>query len=154
MNVLRTMPRLGPGRKNVARRAWRLRGYTLTEMLVVIAIIGLISAVVIPQTIGQLGKAQSRAAKLQAQSLSAAVEVFSGDNGHPPTTEEGLQALMVRPASAENWNGPYIHSKDQLKDPWGHPYRYAANGSGFTISTLGADNKAGGDGADRDISVP
>ena len=148
------MPRLGPRRKNAARRSSRLRGYTLTEMLVVIAIIGLISAVVIPQTIGQLGKAQSRAAKLQAQSLAAAVEVFSGDNGRLPTDEEGLQVLVVRPTSADNWNGPYIHSKAQLRDPWGHPYRYVASGSAFTISTLGADNKAGGDGADRDISVP
>jgi general secretion pathway protein G len=131
-----------------------LAGYTLTEMLVVIAIIGVISAVVIPQTIGQMGKAQSRAAKLQAQSLAAAVEVFGGDNGHLPTTSEGLGALLARPAGADNWNGPYIHSKDQLNDPWGRPYRYAVNGSGFTISTLGADNKPGGEGADRDISVP
>jgi general secretion pathway protein G len=131
----------------------RWAGYTLTEMLVVIAIIGLISAVVIPQTIGQLGKAQSRAARLQAQSLAAAVELFSGDNGRFPTDDEGLQALLVQPPSLDAWNGPYIHAKERLKDPWGRPFRYAVTGSGFTITTLGADNKLGGEGADRDIAV-
>jgi general secretion pathway protein G len=125
-------------------------------MLVVIAIIGLIAAVVIPQTIGQLGKAQSRAAKLQVQSLAAALELFQGDNGRYPTPQEGLQALLTRPEGLDNWNGPYLHSKDQLKDPWGHPYRYAVNGQAVTVSTLGADNKEGGEGADKDLaaSVP
>ena len=122
-------------------------------MLVVIAIIGLIAAVVIPQTIGQLGKAQSRAAKLQVQSISAALELFQGDNGRYPTAQEGLQALVTHPTGLENWNGPYLHSKDQLKDPWGHPYRYTVNGQAITVGTLGADNKEGGEGADKDIVV-
>ena len=147
------MPLRPSMRKRHRATFYRWPGYTLTEMLVVIAIIGLISAVVIPQTIGQLGKAQSRAARLQAQSLAAAVELFSGDNGGFPTDEEGLQALIAQPAGVETWNGPYIHSKDQLKDPWGRPFHYAVTAGGFTISTLGADNKPGGDGADRDISV-
>ena len=86
------------GRKHARRAKSRWRGYTLTEMLVVIAIIGVIAAVVIPQTIGQLGKAQSRAAKLQVQSLAAALELFQGDNGRYPSEQEGLQALLVRPA--------------------------------------------------------
>ncbi|HWF77296.1 MAG TPA: type II secretion system major pseudopilin GspG [Caulobacteraceae bacterium] len=147
------MPRLSLRRKHAGRGKSGFRGYTLTEMLVVIAIIGLIAAVVIPQTIGQLGKAQSRAAKLQVQSIAAALELFQGDNGRYPTAQEGLQVLVARPASLENWNGPYLHSKDQLKDPWGRPYRYAVNGENVTVSTLGADNKEGGDGADKDIAV-
>ena len=141
------------GRKHARRARSRLRGYTLTEMLVVIAIIGVIAAVVIPQTIGQLGKAQSRAAKLQVQSLAAALELFQGDNGRYPSQQEGLQALLVRPAGLDNWNGPYLHAKDQLSDPWGHPYRYVDAPTGISVSTLGADNKAGGEGADRDITV-
>jgi len=147
------MPRLSLGRKDAACGKSRLTGYTLTEMLVVIAIIGLIAAVVIPQTIGQLGKAQSRAAKLQVQSLAAALELFQGDNGRYPTPQEGLSALLTRPGGLENWNGPYLHSKEQLKDPWGRPYRYAVAGQSITVSTLCADNKEGGDGADKDISV-
>jgi general secretion pathway protein G len=147
------MAHLNLGRKHARRASSHLRGYTLTEMLVVIAIIGVIAAVVIPQTIGQLGKAQSRAAKLQVQSLAASLELFQGDNGRYPTPQEGLSALLVRPAGLENWNGPYLHAKDQLNDPWGHPYRYANGAGGISVATLGADNKAGGEGADRDITV-
>ncbi len=147
------MPRLSLRRKHAACGKSRRSGYTLTEMLVVIAIIGLIAAVVIPQTIGQLGKAQSRAAKLQLQSIAAALELFQGDNGRYPTQQEGLTVLVVHPAGLENWNGPYLHSKDQLKDPWGNPYRYTVNGEALTVATLGADNKEGGEGADKDVVV-
>jgi general secretion pathway protein G len=147
------MARFSLGRKKAGRAKSGLRGYTLTEMLVVIAIIGLIAAVVIPQTIGQLGKAQSRAAKLQVQSLAAALELFQGDNGRFPTAQEGLQALLTRPTGLDNWNGPYLHGKEQLKDPWGHPYRYAVAGQSVTVATLGADDKQGGEGADRDVSA-
>jgi general secretion pathway protein G len=147
------MARFSLGRKKAGSAKPRLRGYTLTEMLVVIAIIGLIAAVVIPQTIGQLGKAQSRAAKLQVQSLTAALELFQGDNGRFPTAQEGLTALLVRPNGLDNWNGPYLHAKDQLSDPWGHPYRYTVAGPSVTVATLGADDKEGGEGADRDVSA-
>lgn len=128
-------------------------GYTLTEMLVVVAIIGLISAVVVPQTIGQLGKAQSRSAKLKAQSVAAAVELYSGDVGRFPTAEEGLAALVKAPAGVDGWTGPYLRNDDLLKDPWGRPFAYSVDGGSFTVKTLGADNKAGGEGADRDIAV-
>src|ERR1700722_16636551 len=137
------MARFRFGRKKAGRAKSGLRGYTLTEMLVVIAIIGLIAAVVIPQTIGQLGKAQSRAAKLQVQTLASSLELFQGDNGRFPTGQEGLQALLVRPTGLDNWNGPYLHSKDQLNDPWGHPYRYTVAGPSVTVATLGADDKEG-----------
>ncbi|HZZ88275.1 MAG TPA: type II secretion system major pseudopilin GspG [Caulobacteraceae bacterium] len=147
------MARFSLPRKKAGPAKSRLRGYTLTEMLVVIAIIGLIAAVVIPQTIGQLGKAQSRAAKLQVQSLAAALELFQGDNGRFPTAQEGLPALLARPAGLDNWSGPYLHGKDQLKDPWGHPYRYTLAGPSVTVASLGADDKAGGEGADRDVSA-
>lgn len=130
-----------------------MAGYTLTEMLVVVAIIGLISAVVIPTTIGQLAKAQSRTAKMGAQTVAAAVEMFSGDNGRFPTAEEGLQALVTPPAGSPNWAGPYIRTAEQLKDPWGRPFIYTVNGSTFTISSLGADNKPGGTGGDRDVTA-
>lgn len=144
---------LTSSRKTKEQRRARA-GYTLTEMLVVVAIIGLISAVVIPQTIGQLGKAQSRSAKLQAQSVAAALELFSGDNGRFPTRDEGLAALVQRPAGLDSWTGPYLRTKDQLKDPWGRPFIYSVTDVGtYSVSTLGADNKPGGEGADRDIAV-
>ena len=144
---------LASNRKTKPRRRQAMSGYTLTEMLVVVAIIGLISAVVIPQTIGQLGKAQNRTAKLQAQSVAAAVELFQGDNGRLPTEEEGLGVLVTRPAGLDSWTGPYIRTQAQLKDSWGRPGIYKQDANGCTISSLGADGKPGGEGADRDISV-
>ncbi|MDO9337708.1 MAG: type II secretion system major pseudopilin GspG [Caulobacter sp.] len=144
---------LNTGRKMKQRRREEA-GYTLTEMLVVVAIIGLISAVVIPQTIGQMGKAQSRAAKLKAQTVAAAVELYSGDTGRFPTREEGLNALIERPGGLDSWTGPYLRNKDQILDPWGQPFLYTVGeGGAFSVSTLGADKKPGGEGADRDISV-
>jgi general secretion pathway protein G len=147
------MTRLSLRRKHAPRAKVRLSGYTLTEMLVVIAIIGVIAAVVIPETIGQLGKAQSRAAKLKLQSIAAALELYQGDTGRYPTAQEGVQALLTQPEGVQNWTGPYLHGKDQLSDPWGHPYRYAVTATGVSVTTLGADNKDGGDGADKDITV-
>ena len=147
------MAGLNTGRKIKQRRGERA-GYTLTEMLVVVAIIGLISAVVIPQVMGQMGKAQSRAAKLKAQTVAAAVELYSGDVGHFPTKDEGLIALVERPGGLDSWTGPYLRTKDELLDPWGQPFVYSVgDGGGFSVSTLGADKKPGGEGADRDISV-
>jgi len=87
------------------------------------------------------------------QSLTAALELFQGDNGRFPTSQEGMQALLVRPQGLDNWSGPYLHGKDQLKDPWGNPYRYTVNGASVTVASLGADNKPGGEGADRDVSA-
>ena len=147
------MTRLSLRRKHTARAKAGLSGYTLTEMLVVIAIIGVIAAVVIPETIGQLGKAQSRAAKLKLQSIAAALELYQGDTGQYPPAQDGVAALMAPPSGVQNWNGPYLHTKDQLVDPWGHPFHYAVTTTGVAVSTLGADNKAGGDGADKDITV-
>lgn len=151
------MAGLNTGRKIKQRRGDRAcdeAGYTLTEMLVVVAIIGLISAVVIPQVMGQMGKAQSRAAKLKAQTVAAAVELYSGDVGHFPTKEEGLIALVQQPGGLDSWTGPYLRTKDELLDPWGQPFVYTVGeGGGFSVSTLGADKKPGGEGADRDILV-
>lgn len=147
------MAGLNIGRKIKQRRGERA-GYTLTEMLVVVAIIGLISAVVIPQVMGQMGKAQSRAAKLKAQTVAAAVELYSGDTGRFPTKEEGLEALVQRPSGLDSWTGPYLRTKEELLDPWGQPFQYTVGeGGAFSITTLGADRKPGGEGADRDISV-
>jgi general secretion pathway protein G len=134
----------------------RDEGYTLTEMLVVIGIISLIAAVLTPNLVNQLGRARSKAAGLQVQTVASAIEVFRSDVGRYPTEQEGLAALVSQPAGADEWSGPYLRDTKQLKDPWNHPlvYRLDSTGRHFWVQSLGADGKPGGSGDDRDLSAP
>lgn len=131
-------------------------GYTLTEMLVVIGIIGLVAAVLTPGLIGQLGRARAKAAQLQLKTVSAEVEMFMADVGRYPTASEGLPALVKEPSGVEGWTGPYMRDEESLRDPWGRLIRYtvAADGQGYLLVSLGADGKEGGRGASRDLRAP
>ncbi len=131
-------------------------GYTLTEMLVVIGIICLIAAVLTPSLMGQLGRARSKAAGLQLETMAAAVELFHSDVGRYPTQQEGLSALVTEPSAADGWSGPYIRDTKALNDPWNHPliFKLAPDGEHFYVQSLGADGKPGGSGIDRDLRVP
>ena len=137
-------------------RSGRQDGYTLTEMLVVIGIIGLIAAFLTPSIIGQLARAKSKAAQLQLNTLAADVEAFSSDVQRYPTQSEGLKALVQQPDGAEGWSGPYIRDQKMLNDPWGQPIVYAVDTDKrvFTITSLGADGKPGGTGVNRDLQAP
>ena len=100
----------------------------------------------------QLGGAKSKTAALQISDLEKSLELFKLDVGRYPTTAEGLDALVNKPASANGWNGPYVKGAVP-NDPWGKPYLFAspaANG-GVDISSLGADGTAGGTGENADI---
>ena len=131
-------------------------GYTLTEMLVVIGIIGLIAAVLTPGVISELGRARAKAAQLQLDTLSADVEAYSSDVGHYPTQQEGLAALLHEPSSVEGWSGPYVRDQRMLSDPWGRPVVYAVDPAKrvFAVKSLGADGRPGGSGIDRDLQAP
>src|SRR4051812_4724537 len=98
-------------------------GFTLLELLVVIVIIGLLAAYVGPKYFAQLGKSEVTVAKAQIEAFEKALDTYRLDVGHYPTTEEGLAALLVKPASATKWNGPYL-KKEVPPDPWGRPYLY------------------------------
>lgn len=130
----------------------RARGFTLIELLVVLVILTLLAGLVGPRVMNLLGGAKSKTAALQIADLEKSLEVFKLDVGRFPTSDEGLNALVAKPASVNGWNGPYI--KGGLpSDPWGKPYAFsspAANG-GIEILTLGADGVAGGDGENADI---
>lgn len=129
-------------------------GYTLTEMLVVIAIIALLAAVLTPSLMGQLARARVKAASLQLQSLASAVESFRSDIGRPPTTEEGLNALVGQPGDLEGWLGPYLRDPGALKDPWGRAVQYSVvDEQSFELKSLGADGKPGGRGPAADITA-
>ena len=131
-------------------------GYTLTEMLVVIGIIGLIAAALTPGIIGQFSRAKAKAAQLQLQTIVADVEAFSSDVQRYPTQQEGLQALLREPAGVEGWSGPYVRDRRMLNDPWGRPILYSvdAEARSFSLKSLGADGKPGGSGVDRDLQAP
>lgn len=142
------------GRKAMTERE---DGYTLTEMLVVIGIIGLIAAVLTPTLIGQLGRARSKAAQLQIETVASQVELFMSDTGRYPTAQEGLGALVREPADGvEGWSGPYMRDAKSLNDPWGRPLVYVAEGEDqpFMVRSLGADGKEGGKGVGRDLQAP
>jgi general secretion pathway protein G len=124
-------------------------------MLVVIAIIGLIAAVLTPSLMGQLGRARVKSAQLQLESVAAAVEMFQSDVGRYPTASEGLKALVAEPADVEGWTGPYVKSASALKDPWTGQILYRAIDDGaFEVVSLGSDRKAGGAGTKRDLVAP
>jgi general secretion pathway protein G len=128
-------------------------GFTLIELLAVLVILALLATVAAPQVIRYLGRARVDAAKIQVQGLTNAIELYHLDIGRFPTDQEGLVALVERPAGIERWNGPYVRKRDQLLDPWSRPYRYRFPGQhgDFDLFTLGADDAEGGTGENLDV---
>ena len=130
------------------------QGFTLVEMLVVITIIALIMGLVGPRVLNFLGESKVKAAKIQIQSLSSALDLYVLDAGHYPTSSEGLEALMRRPGGEANWSGPYLKGDVVPKDPWGRPYVYRSPGQRgpYDILSYGADGQEGGTGVAVDIT--
>lgn len=128
------------------------RGFTLLELLVVVAIIGLLVAYVGPRYVSQIGKSETAAARAQIDALAKALDTFRLDTGHYPSTAQGLAALRIRPASETRWNGPYLQ-KDVPADPWGKPYVYRVPGtkSDYDLLSYGRDGAPGGNGENTDI---
>ena len=133
----------------------RRLGFTLLEIMVVVVILGVLAALVVPKVLGRPDEARAIAAKQDVASLMQALKLYRLDNQRYPTTEQGLQALVVRPASspaATNWKaGGYL---DRLpNDPWGNPYQYLNPGTRgeLDVFSLGADGAPGGEGNDADI---
>ena len=128
-------------------------GFTLLELLVVVAIIGLLAGYVGPKYFGQLGKAEVKVARAQIDGFDKALDQYRLDVGRYPTTEQGLNALMVKPAGIARWAGPYLKKEVPL-DPWGKAYIYKSPGEhgDYDLSSLGRDGRPGGTGEDADIT--
>jgi general secretion pathway protein G len=127
-------------------------GFTLVEMLVVITIIGLIMALVGPRVLTYLSDSKAKAAKIQIESFSSALDLYFLDLGRYPTSNEGLAAL-TQSNNAQGWNGPYLRGGVVPSDPWGHGYVYRSPGerAPFEIISLGSDGQEGGSGTAADI---
>ena len=142
------------GRQTAAALRRSDAGFTLVEILVVITIIGLIMAIVGPRVLNYLGESKVKAAKIQIESFSSALDLYYLDMGRYPGSSEGLTALVQRPGSAQEWNGPYLKGGVVPKDPWGHVYLYRSPGERgpYEIVSLGSDGQEGGAGTAADLS--
>lgn len=129
-------------------------GFTLLELLVVVLIIGLLTGIVGPRLMGQIGRSEVTAARAQIDAIDKAVQAYRLDMGQFPSSELGLRALVVAPGADARWRGPYL--KGALPaDPWGMAYQYRLPGSSgrdYDIVSLGRDKAAGGSGDDADLS--
>jgi len=126
-------------------------GFTLLEILVVIAILGLLIGLVAPAVLRQLGGARNSIARQSIERLGAVLDIYKLDIGSYPTTEQGLQGLVARPAAGGNWNGPYVKGDQQPLDPWNHPYTYRSpsgrSGHDYDLCSLGPSGQP--DGTDQ-----
>jgi general secretion pathway protein G len=132
----------------------RHRGFTLLELLVVMVILGLLAGYVAPKYFAQVGKSETKAARAQIEALEKSFDMYRLDTGHYPSTEQGLQALVVRPPNEPKWNGPYL-KKAVPMDPWGRPYIYkfpSEHGIDYDIVSLGKDGRPGGEADNADVS--
>jgi general secretion pathway protein G len=128
------------------------RGFTLLELLVVVAIIGLLAAYVGPKYFSQLDKSEQALARAQIESFHRALASYRLDVGSFPTTQEGLGALLQPPPAAAKWKGPYL-SKAVPLDPWDKPYVYRAPGAkgDYELLSYGKDGQPGGSGDAADV---
>jgi len=134
-------------------RTRRRRAFTLIELLVVLVILGLLAALIGPKFIKNIGKGQRGTAKAQIKNFDTALKLYSVDAGGPPSTQQGLDALVGEPSGSPRplkWDGPYI---DKIPlDPWGNPYVYEQQDDDtYVIISYGKDGKEGGTGEDADI---
>ncbi len=137
----------------VRKRYLMAAGFTLTEILLVVIIIGILVGMVIPNIAGRGKQARIAAAKADIEAnLAMALDMYELDNGRYPTSEQGLRALLTKPNSSpvpENWSGPYLKKRVIPKDPWGHAYIYQSPGEhnpeSYDLYSSGPDEQDNGD---------
>lgn len=138
------------GRRNSILK--KIFGFTMIELLVVLIIVGLLAALVGPTLYGHINPAKQQVAKAQIENFMSALDTYFIDNGDFPTEQQGLSSLREKPASTQNWRGPYLKKMIPM-DPWGNPYIYRSPGrnGGYELLSFGKDGKEGGEESDKDI---
>lgn len=135
------------------RRTCARGGFTLLELLVVMAIIGMLVGYVAPKYFSQIGKSEVKVAMAQIDALGKALDQLRLDTGRYPVADEGLTALVTRPANDLKWGGPYL-TKNVPLDPWGRPYIYRSPGEhgDYDLVSYGKDGQPGGEGEAADVT--
>jgi general secretion pathway protein G len=128
-------------------------GFTLLELLVVMVIIGLLAGYVAPKFFGQVDKSAVKTAQAQIVAFDKALGAYRLDTGRFPSSEQGLEALVTRPANEVKWDGPYL-DKRVPADPWGNAYLYRFPGEhrDYDLLSLGKDGSPGGEGTNADVT--
>ena len=128
------------------------RGFTLIELMVVIAILALLGGIVAPEVMKKLKTAKPQKAQIDIERIGMALDMYAVENGDYPTTEQGLDALLEQPTSQPeplNWNGPYVKKGTKFVDPWNNPYVYespsAHEGYDYDLFSYGPDKQEGGE---------
>jgi len=132
----------------------RHSGFTLLELLVVLGIIAMLAGIVGPQVMKHMGASKTKAAKVQIEDLASSLDMYKLDEGRYPSQQQGLSALIEKPADARRWNGPYLRKDKVPQDPWHQDYHYVYPGQHgkFDLFSYGADEKEGGEGEDQDVN--
>ena len=133
----------------------KMTGFTLIEIMVVVVILGILGALIVPNIIGRPDEARVTAAATDIQAIGNALELYRLDNGHYPSTEQGIEALVNQPTgypAPRRWNQDGYLKKVPV-DPWGEPYRFVSEGRAMDVYSYGADQKEGGEGVDADIAL-
>lgn len=124
-------------------------GFTLLEILVVLAILGLLVGLVAPAALRQLGNARVSVAKQSIGRIGSVLDMYKLDTGSYPSSEDGLDALIHRPGTSEGWNGPYLKDGNAPLDPWNHAYIYRSpserEGKDYDLCSRGPNGSADGD---------
>lgn len=135
-------------RKHNARLASRSQGFTIIELLIVMAILAMLAVMVAPNLFNKADGARHDAALSQISSIGSALATYRLDVGQYP---DELEGLMKNDTGRSSWDGPYLN-KEVPRDPWGNEYQYRSEGSSYTLMSFGADGRAGGEGNDADVS--